>query len=88
MTWRVDFQDSARRDLRKLDRPVEERILGYLRQRIATDDDPHRFGKRLSGDLGQYWRYRVGDYRIICEIFPEERIVRVRAIGHRSQVYS
>ena len=88
MTWRVEFQDSARKDLRKLGQPIEGRILRYLRQRIGTDEDPERFGKALTGNLGEYWCYRVGDHRVLCEIFHATRIVRVRTIGHRREVYS
>jgi len=87
MTWRVDVQDSARKELRKLDPPVQDRILAFLRTRVATDEEPDRLGKMLRGQLGAYWCYRVGDYRIICEILRDDRTVRVRKVGHRRDVY-
>ncbi len=75
MTWRVEFQDSARKDLRKLDPSLQQRLLRYLRSRIATGEDPQRFGKPLSGQLGEYWSYRIGDYRVICEILQGRETV-------------
>ena len=68
MTWTVEFDDAAAKELRKLDRQAQQEILRYLRERIATDEDPRRFGKPLSRDLAGLWRYRVRTYRMICYI--------------------
>ena len=87
MTWSVEFDDAATKELRKLDRQAQQEILRYLRERIATDEDPRRFGKPLSRDLAGLWRYRVGNYRIICDIEDEKIVVLVVRIGHRSDVY-
>jgi mRNA interferase RelE/StbE len=62
-------------------------ILRYLRERIANCDDPRRFGKALSHNKADLWRYRVGDYRIICEIQDRKLVVLVIAVGHRREIY-
>jgi mRNA interferase RelE/StbE len=86
-TWSVEFDDRARRDLRKLDKQAQRDILHYLRERIATSDDPRRFGKPLGGDKWGLWRYRVHVYRLICRIEDDRLIVLVVGIGHRKEVY-
>jgi mRNA interferase RelE/StbE len=85
--WRVEFDRDAARDLRKLDMPGQRRILRYLRERIATDEDPRRFGHALTGDLKGLWRYRVRDYRIVASIADERFVVLVVTVGHRREVY-
>ena len=88
LAWRVEFDRDAARDLRKLDVPGQRRILRYLRERIATDEDPRRFGHALTGDLKGLWRYRVGDYRIVASIADERFVVLVVTVGHRREVYA
>jgi mRNA interferase RelE/StbE len=85
--WRVEFDRDAARDLRKLDARAQRDILGYLRERIATDQDPRRFGHALTGDLKGLWRYRVGDYRIVASIEDNRFVVLVVTVGHRREVY-
>ena len=62
-------------------------VLRYLRERIATDEDPRRFGKPLSRDMAGLWRYRVGNYRMICNIEDDKLVVLVLRAGHRKEVY-
>lgn len=81
--WRVEFDADAARDLRKLGRPAQNAILHYLRERIATSQDPRRFGKPLTKDLKGLWRYRVADYRIVASIEDDRLIVLVLTVGHR-----
>lgn len=76
------------KDIRKLDQRIQKKIKDYLEKKISILDDPRILGKSLQGNLSGLWRYRVGDYRIICEIRDEELIVLVVAIGHRSKIYS
>jgi mRNA interferase RelE/StbE len=83
----VEFDDRARRELRKLDSSVQAAILGYLRKRIATTEDPRRFGKPLRRNLAGLWRYRVEDYRLICRIEEDRVVVLVLEVGHRRDVY-
>jgi mRNA interferase RelE/StbE len=85
--WRVEFVADAARDLRKLGTEAERTILRYLRQRIATAEDPRRFGRALTRDMKGLWRYRVGDYRIVAAIEDDRFVVLVVAVGHRREVY-
>jgi mRNA interferase RelE/StbE len=85
--WRVEFDAAAVRDLRKLGSEAERLVLRYLRQRIATADNPRRFGKALTADKKGLWRYRVGDYRIVALIEDGRFVVLVVTIGHRREVY-
>ena len=85
--WTVEFDDRARRELRKLDAKIQQTILRYLRERIAVAEDPRRFGKPLRRNLAGLWRYRVEDYRLICRLEDERVVVLVLQIGHRRDVY-
>ena len=87
MTWIVEFDDAAAKELRKLDRQAQQEILHYFRKRIATDEDPRRFGKSLSRELTGLWRYRVRDYRMICNIEDDKLVVLVLRVGHREDIY-
>jgi mRNA interferase RelE/StbE len=87
LIWTVEFDDAAAKELRKLDRQAQSDILRYFRQRIATDEDPRRFGRSLSCELAGLWRYRVRDYRMICNIEDDKLIVLVLRASHRKDVY-
>ncbi len=87
MRWAYRFDERALKELRKLDRQAQKEILAYLDQRIAADADPRRFGKGLHSDLAGLWRYRVGDYRILCQIKDGLLLVLVISVGHRKNVY-
>jgi mRNA interferase RelE/StbE len=85
--WVYRFDERALKELRKLGRAAQEEILGNLDERIAGKEDPRRFGKALRADLAGLWRYRVGDYRILCQISDGRLIVLVISVGHRKNVY-
>ncbi len=87
MSWDYSFNEPARKQLKKLGRQAQIEILHYLDERVAGSEDPRRFGKGLKADLSGLWRYRVGDYRILCQIQDHELIVLVVALGHRRDVY-
>lgn len=87
MSWVCKFDSRALRELNKLDSQSQQKILAYLEERIELDADPRRFGKRLKANLAGLWRYRVGNYRIICRIVDNELIVLVLAVGHRKTIY-
>ena len=87
MTWTIEFDDRARKELRKLDSQLQKDILKYLRERIAVEADPRRFGKPLSYDKHGLWRYRVQNARIVCRIEDDELLVLVIRVAHRKQVY-
>jgi len=87
MAWKVEFDTVAERDLDKLDPQQARKILKFLAQRIAKDEDPRRFGGPLRSNLAGLWKYRIEDYRLICEIQDEKILVLVLHVGHRSTVY-
>ncbi|MBV8191837.1 MAG: type II toxin-antitoxin system RelE/ParE family toxin [Alphaproteobacteria bacterium] len=88
MAWKIEFSGLAQRNLKQLDRKIAQRILAFLHGRVAQLDDPRSIGQALRGSsLGQFWKYRVGDWRIIASIEDREiRIIVVR-IGNRRDVY-
>ena len=88
MVWTIEFESAADRDLDKLDPQNAKRILRFLHERLTMVDNPRSLGESLKGPvLGAYWKYRVGDYRIICKI--EDSVVRILVvrIGNRREVY-
>ncbi len=87
MAWTVEIGDVAERQLRKLDRQVQKRILDWLDDRIEGCKNTRHFGEPLKGDKAGFWRYRIGDYRVLCDIQNKHVVVLVLTIGHRRQVY-
>ena len=87
MAWQIDFTESAKKQLSKLERTTARRITTFLRERVADTESPRSNGKALTGPLGNLWRYRVGDYRIICDIQDSALRVLVIRIGNRRDVY-
>lgn len=87
MAWTLDYTDTARGQLRKLDKQTARRILDCMDERIAGQDNPPSTGKALTGPLGGLWRYRVGDCRVICEIQDGALRVLVVQVGNRRKVY-
>jgi len=88
MAWRIELSAHAERNLDELDSQPRKRILKFAFERLARLDDPRSIGQALLGQrFGELWRYRVGDYRLICQIRNEELVIIVVKIGHRSEVY-
>lgn len=88
MTWLIKIQDAAEKDIGKLDRVVAKRIISFLRDRLTPLNDPRSIGEALKGArLGEYWKYRVGDYRIICRIEDSQITVYVIRVGNRREIY-
>ena len=86
--WKVRLSETTQKALKKLDKQTANRILDFLNDRIATSDDPRSLGKALVGSrFGHFWRYRGGDYRIICDIQDAELCVLVVEVGNRKEVY-
>ncbi len=86
MRWQIKFEKSARYSLEKLDKPIRKQIENYL-DKLSQLDNPRQRGKGLTGSRSGQWRYRVGDYRVICEIQDNILVVLVLEIGHRSNIY-
>lgn len=87
MAWTIDYTDTAKSQLRKLDKQAARRILDFMDERVAGRDNPRNTGKALTGPLGGLWRYRVADFRIICEIQDGALRVLVVQLGNRRDVY-
>lgn len=88
MAWTIEYTDSARRQLLKLDKKTAHRIVNFMDERVARSANPRGLGKALTGEsLGVYWRYRVGDYRIICDIKDKSLCVLVIRVGSRREIY-
>lgn len=83
--WTIKFKDDCRKEFRKLDYTAQQRIIRYLHERVRPE--PKRFGDALIGNMKGFWRYRVGDYRIIAKLYDDELIVLAVRIGKRSDVY-
>ena len=87
MAWTASFDPRAFKELEKLDRMVQRRIVKFLQDRVLGRDDPRNLGKAMAGDKAGLWRYRVGDYRLICHIDDEAESVRVLRIAYRNEAY-
>ena len=88
MAWRIEFDPAAEQELRKLGREPAQRILRFLAERVAHLDDPRGIGEALKGSkLGDFWKYRVGDYRVIADIQDGVLLILVVRIGNRKDIY-
>ncbi|MBK8814452.1 MAG: type II toxin-antitoxin system RelE/ParE family toxin [Methylococcaceae bacterium] len=87
MAWTIEYSDKALKALKRLDRQIAERIINAMEQKIAHKENPRQDGKPLSGRLAEYWRYRIGDYRVICLLKDEVMTILVVDIGHRGNIY-
>ncbi len=83
MSWDYSFTSKARKELKKLGHDPARKIIEFLDERVQRTDDPRQFGKALRGDLDEYWRYRIENYRILCEIKNDTLIVLVVKVGHK-----
>lgn len=87
MAWTIDYAETALGQLRKLDQQTARRIVDFLSERVATLENPRDTGKALTGPFGGFWRYRVGEYRVICDIQDGALRVLVVQVGNRREIY-
>ena len=85
--WRIEYDDIAEADILRLDKPIRERILKFFGLRVAQHPDPKALAETLAGPYRGLWRFRIGDYRAICDIQDNKLIVLVLEVGHRGDVY-
>ncbi|HEY1773674.1 MAG TPA: type II toxin-antitoxin system RelE/ParE family toxin [Gammaproteobacteria bacterium] len=86
--WRIEFDPAVEKELKRLGPEATRRILKFLRERVAVLDNPRGLGEALHGpELGRFWKYRVGDYRIVASIQDQAILILVVRVGHRSDVY-
>jgi mRNA interferase RelE/StbE len=87
LVWQIEFDPAAKKELKKLDPQIVKRILHFF-SRLAKHKDPRELGEALKGSkLGEFWKYRVGDYRIIASIQDKTVCILVLRIGDRKEVY-
>lgn len=88
MVRQIALSETAQKQLAKLERPVAQRIGSFLRERVAVLDDPRSIGEALKGsELGEFWKYRIGDWRLICKIRDQQILITVLSLGNRREVY-
>ncbi len=87
MSWDYKLTASAIKQMRRLGPEGRKRIFAYLDNNIVGCNDPRQFGKGLTGDLGEFWRYRTSHYRMVCRIEDDELVVLVVKAGHRRDIY-
>ena len=85
--WTIEYTETAHKNFRALGGQTARRIKKYLDERIATEENPRRFGESLKSNLSGLWKYRIGDFRVIAEIQEERVVVLIVRIGHRSKIY-
>ncbi len=86
--YKLTYSSQALKQLKKLDKPMSKKLVTWLNDRIPHASNPRLWGDQLKGNLGGFWRYRVGDFRVICEIRDHELVVLVLQVGHRKEIYS
>ncbi|ALE93759.1 addiction module toxin RelE [Arthrobacter alpinus] len=86
MAWAVEYDRDALKALKKLDKPVAAKIINYLDD-VALLEDPRTQGKALTGNLAGLWRYRIGNYRVICDLIEDQLVIVAVDLGHRSDIY-
>jgi mRNA interferase RelE/StbE len=86
--WRIEFDPAVEKELKRLGPEATRRILKFLRERVAVLDNPRGLGEALHGpELGRFWKYRVGDYRVVASIQDQAILILIVRVGHRSDVY-
>jgi len=88
LAWTIEFTETALRQVEKLDPAIRRRIIKFLRERLGKLDNPRSIGQALQGErLGEFWKYRVGDYRLIAKIEDDRLVILVLKVGRRREVY-
>lgn len=87
MAWKIEIDNDARKAIKKLDKQIQRRIVKFLREKLIKHSNPRQLGAPLQGKLKSFWKYRIGDYRLICEIQDETITILVINVGHRKDVY-
>lgn len=87
MVWTIRFKPKASKELEKLDPQTQRLIWNFIRKKLRDEEDPRRLGEPLKGPLKSFWRYRVGNYRLICDIHDRTITIEILKIGHRRDIY-
>ncbi len=88
MAWKIEVSETAKKQFQKLDKPTAKRLISFLRERLAPLENPRSIGEALKGpELGNLWKYWVGDYRLLCKIEDNAVLILVVRLGNRRDVY-
>jgi mRNA interferase RelE/StbE len=88
LAWTIEFTEAALRQFESLDRSIANRVSKFLQQRVASQRNPRSIGQALRGErFGEFWKYRVGDYRIIAKIEDDRLVITILGVGHRREIY-
>lgn len=87
MKYGVEFEKRAIKDLKSIDKKQVILIMSWIENNLEGTDNPKKVGKALKGNLKDYWRYRIGQYRILVDIKEENLVILVISIGHRKNIY-
>jgi mRNA interferase RelE/StbE len=86
-SWTIEFSEEAKKQFRTIDKPMQKRIENFLMMRLAHHPEPKLLGTQLRGELSSFWRFRIGDYRIVTDIMEVRVIIQVVKLAHRREVY-
>ncbi len=87
MSYKIEFSDIAVKNLRKMDSASRKKVLEYIKDVISKVDNPRLIGKSLVGNLKGLWRYRTGNFRILCQITDQQMLILIVKIAHRKDIY-
>jgi mRNA interferase RelE/StbE len=87
LAWTVNFEPRALGELKNLDRGAQKRVVKFLQERISREGGARQYGKILTGDKAGLWRYRIGDYRVVCRIDDDAQAILVLRVAHRKDIY-
>lgn len=87
MSYRVETTSHFDREFKKLDKPIQKMLASWIKKNLIACDNPRAFGKAMTADKSGFWRYRIGNYRLICEIHDDELLIVAMSVGHRQGIY-
>jgi mRNA interferase RelE/StbE len=87
-TWIVKWDPRAIKELKSISPEIKQRIFSFIEKKVHLSKNPRTLGEPLKGDKAGLWRYRIGDYRMICKLYDTELVVLVVKVGHRKAVYN
>lgn len=85
--WAIEFSPECEKEWDKLDFSIQKRVIDFFSERLKKDTDPKLLAKPLSGNLKHFWRYRIGDYRVVCNFNDKEKVISIVRIAHRKEIY-
>ncbi|WP_300720720.1 type II toxin-antitoxin system RelE/ParE family toxin [uncultured Brachyspira sp.] len=87
MNYSIEVSERFEKEFKKLDKYTQKMIKAWIEKNLSNTENPRVFGKGLSADKAGLWRYRIGDYRLICEIIDKKLVILALTIGHRKEIY-